>query len=152
MIQRIQSVWLLCASIALLLLLVVPIIGNVQETSAFWIRATGLYQQTNGATSKIDSYTPLTISVIAVSVMALAIIFNFKRRTLQKRMILFLIALISSVSFWMFNYAQKIPGGLESASYKAGVSLPLIAIAFCILAVRGIAKDERLLRSAERLR
>ncbi|MHA4894483.1 DUF4293 domain-containing protein [Pedobacter sp. PWIIR3] len=152
MIQRIQSVWLLLASLTLLLLLVVPVIGTVNGAKEFWIQATGLFQQENGVTTKIDSFRPLYISVVAVGVMALAIIFNFKRRTLQKRMIGALIAMIGGISFWTFNFAQKIPGGLEHASYKFGVALPILAILFCALAIRGITKDEQLLRSAERLR
>lgn len=152
MIQRIQSVWLLLVSITLLLLLVVPVVASTQDNKEFWIQATGLYQQVNGANSKVEAFVPLSISVVAVAFMSIGIIFNFKRRTLQKRMIFFLIALIGSVSFWISNYAQKIPGGLENASYKPGIALPLLAIVFCILAIRGITKDEQLLKSAERLR
>ncbi|MGY4386638.1 D-alanyl-lipoteichoic acid acyltransferase DltB (MBOAT superfamily) [Pedobacter sp. UYP24] len=152
MIQRIQSVWLLLASLTLLLLLVVPVIGTVNGTKEFWIQATGLFQQENGVTTKIDSFRPLYISVVALAILALAIIFNFKSRTFQKRMIGALIAMIVGISFWTFNFAQQIPGGLELASYKAGIALPLLAIIFCALAMRGITKDEQLLRSAERLR
>lgn len=152
MIQRIQSVWLLLASLTLFLLLLMPVVGSIEGTKEFWIRATGLYQQENGVITKVASFRPLYITVIALGIMIIGVIFNFKRRTLQKRMIGFAIAMIAGLSFWTFNFAQRIPGGLENATYKAGIALPLLAMVFCALAIRGIRKDERLLRSAERLR
>ncbi len=152
MIQRIQSVWLLLASLTLLLLLLVPVMGIVEGAKEFWIQATGLFKQENGVTTKIDSFRPLYISVVSLAAMTIGVIFNFKSRTSQKRMIFGLIALIVGISFWIFNFAQRIPGGLDHASYKAGIALPLLAIIFCALAIRGITKDEQLLRSAERLR
>lgn len=152
MIQRIQSIWLLLAAITIFLLLAIPAISSVSGNKEFWIQATGLYQQENGVTTKLETFTPLLISVIAVGVMAIAVIFNFKRRSLQKQMCIALIAMIASVSFWMFSYAQKIVGGLSNASYNAGIALPVLAIVFCGLAIRGIRKDEQLLRSADRLR
>ena len=152
MIQRIQSIWLLLAAITIFLLLVIPAISSVSGTKEFWIQATGLFQRENGVTTKLETFRPLYISVIAVGVMAIAVIFNFKRRSLQKQMCIALIAMIASLSFWMFSYAQKIAGGLSNASYNAGIALPVLAIVFCGLAIRGIRKDEQLLRSADRLR
>ena len=152
MIQRIQSIWLLLAAITIFLLLAIPVISSVQGSKEFWIQATGLYQNENGVTTKLETFRPLYISVIAVGVMCIAVIFAFKRRTVQKRLCIALMVMIASLSFWMFTYAQKIVGGLSSASYNAGVALPVIAIVFCVLAIRGIRKDEQLLRSADRLR
>ncbi|MFP5078883.1 DUF4293 domain-containing protein [Pedobacter sp. JCM 36344] len=152
MIQRIQSIWLLLASITIFLLLVIPVVSRVQGSKEFWIQATGLFQHENGTTIKLETFTPLYISVIAVGVLCIANIFNFKRRTVQKTVCIAIIALIAFLSFWTFNYAQKISGGLGSATYDAGVALPILAGVFCALAIRGITKDEQLLRSAERLR
>ena len=77
MIQRIQSIWLLLAAITIFLLLAIPAISSVSGNKEFWIQATGLYQQENGVTTKLETFTPLLISVIAVGVMAIAVIFNF---------------------------------------------------------------------------
>jgi hypothetical protein len=41
---------------------------------------------------------------------------------------------------------------LELGNYGIGVILPSLAILFIILALRGIRKDEMLVRSADRLR
>lgn len=152
MIQRIQSVWLLFASVTIFLLLAIPVASSVEGGKEFWIQATGLYQQENGVTTKTDNHTPLIVSVIAVGLMCIAVIFNFKKRSLQKRLCFVLIAMVVLLSFWIFTYVQKIPGGLANISYNAGIALPILAIVFCVLAVRGITKDEQLLRSADRLR
>ncbi|HEX8607858.1 MAG TPA: DUF4293 domain-containing protein [Pedobacter sp.] len=152
MIQRIQSIWLLLASLTIFLLLAIPVASSTEGSKEFWIQARGLYQNQNGTNSKLDSFTPLTISVIAVGVMCIVVIFSFKRRAVQKRLCVALIALVASLSFWTFTYVQKIPGGLANATYNAGIALPILAIVFCALAIRGITKDEQLLRSADRLR
>jgi hypothetical protein len=152
MIQRIQSIWLLLASLTIFLLLAIPVATSTQGSKEFWVQATGLFQSENGSTIKLDSFRPLTISVIAVGLMCIAVIFSFKRRTIQKRLCIALIAMVASLSFWTFNYVQQIPGGLSNATYNAGIALPVLAIVFCALAIRGITKDEQLLRSADRLR
>ncbi|MEJ7560199.1 MAG: DUF4293 domain-containing protein [Pedobacter sp.] len=152
MIQRIQSIWLLLASITIFLLFIIPVASSNEAGKEFWIKATGLYQSENGATTKLTSFTPLTISVIAVGVMCIAIIFSYKKRTVQKRLCLALMVMVVSLSFWIFNYIQQIPGGSSNTSFNPGVALPVLAIVFCALAIRGITKDEQLLRSADRLR
>ena len=79
-------------------------------------------------------------------------IFNFKNRATQKRIVMANIALIIGLSFWCSQFAKKIPGGLETANYNVGMFLPVIAILFSILAIRGINNDDKLIRSADRLR
>jgi hypothetical protein len=152
MIQRIQSVWLLLASITIFLLLAIPVASSVEGGKEFWVQATGLFQQENGVTTKVDTFTPLLICVIAVGLMCIAVIFSYKKRSLQKKLCIALMAMVASLTFWTFNYVQKIPGGLANVTYNAGIALPILAIVFCALAVRGITKDEQLLRSADRLR
>jgi membrane protease YdiL (CAAX protease family) len=151
MIQRIQSIWLLLASITIACLLFIPMVTATVGTTEYKVLADGLYQSGDGA-RKLESSLPLLISVIAVSLMAIVNIFNFKNRTTQKRFIMGNIVLIIGLSFWCSVYAKKIPGGLESANYGIGMFLPVIAIIFCVLAMRGINNDEKLLKSADRLR
>jgi peptidoglycan/LPS O-acetylase OafA/YrhL len=152
MIQRIQSVWLLLASITIFLLLAIPVASSVKGGKEFWVQATGLFQQENGVTTKVDTFTPLFICVIAVGLMCIAVIFSYTKRSLQKKLCIALMAMVALLTFWTFNYVQKIPGELANVTYNAGIALPILAIVFCALAVRGITKDEQLLRSADRLR
>jgi lipopolysaccharide export LptBFGC system permease protein LptF len=152
MIQRVQSVWLFLASLTIFLLLLLPIVSNQINGSEFWIMVTGLYQKTNETAIKVESFRPLYISAAAVALICFVSIFAFRNRTVQKRIIMAVMVLIVFLSYWIFNYAQKIPGGIDSASYGIGAFLPVIAVLFCALALRGIRKDEQLLKSADRLR
>jgi peptidoglycan/LPS O-acetylase OafA/YrhL len=152
MIQRVQSVWLFLASLTIFLLLLLPVVSNQINGSEFWIMVTGLYQKTNETAIKVESFRPLYISTAAVGLICFISIFVFRNRTAQKRIIMVAMVLIISLSYWIFSYAQKIPGGIASASYGIGAFLPVLAVLFCALALRGIRKDEQLLKSADRLR
>ena len=152
MIQRIQTIWLLLAALTVSSLLIFPMVTTTVGSDEYQVLATGLYQKASGEFKQLESYLPLMIATLAVALMSLANIFNFKNRTAQKRVIMANVALIIGLSFWCSVYAKKIPGGLEVANYNVGMFAPAIAIFFCILALRGINNDEKLIRSADRLR
>lgn len=152
MIQRIQSIWLLLASLTICCLVFIPMVTANVGGIEYHVIASGLYKKIGTQTTQVESYLPLFISAVAVVLICLLNIFNFGRRTIQKRIIIVTILLIIGLSFWCSQYAKNIPGGLENANYNIGMFLPVIAIVFCILAIRGINNDEKLLRSADRLR
>lgn len=153
MIQRIQSIWLFLAALSISCLLFLPIATTTDLIGMkFTVVATGLYQEVGGVKKQVESFLPLLISVSAVAIMCIVNIFNFRKRKLQKQVAYASIVLIIGLSFWCSQYAKKIPGGVEVANYGAGMYVPPLAIAFCLLAIRGINRDEALLRSADRLR
>lgn len=152
MIQRIQSIWLILATLTISCLLFIPMVTSTVGNIKYEVIASGLYETASGVTKQVESYLPLFISTIVIALLCVVNIFNFKNRTLQKRMIMATVVLIIGLSFWCSQYAQKIPGGLEGANYNVGMFLPVIAILFCILAIRGINNDEKLIKSADRLR
>jgi len=152
MIQRIQTVWLFLATLVILLLLLIPVVTKQVNGTDYWIVATGLYQKNAQGVSKMESFLPLLITTIATAFISLFNIFNFTNRTLQKRIGLINIVFIVGLSFWLFQAAEKIPGGIENASYNLGAFFPILAILFVGLALRGINHDEKLIRSADRLR
>lgn len=152
MIQRIQSIWLLLASLTICCLVFIPMVTANVGGIEYHVIASGLYKKVGNQTTQVESYLPLFISSVAVVLICLFNIFNFKRRTIQKRIIMATIVFIIGLSFWCSQYAKNIPGGLENADYNVGMFLPVIAILFCLMAIRGINNDEKLLRSADRLR
>ena len=152
MIQRIQSIWLFLAGLSISCLLFIPMVTSTIGGLEYYVIASGLYQKVGAATIKVDDSMPLLISTIAIALMCFANIFSFKNRATQKKIALTTAVLIIGLSFWYSQYAKKIPGGLEDANYKVGMFLPVIAIAFCALTIRGINNDEKLLKSADRLR
>ena len=64
MIQRIQSVWLLLASLSIFALLLIPVVSNQTGGTETWIMVSGLYQKTNGISQKLQAFLPLLISTI----------------------------------------------------------------------------------------
>jgi hypothetical protein len=152
MIQRVQSIWLFLAGITICCLLFIPIISTNDSLVEYYIIASGLYKKTSGGTMKIESFLPLLISTIATALMCFVNIFNFKKRNVQKRFIMANMALVIGLSFWNSIYAKKIPGGTAVIEYGIGMFLPITAIVFLLLALKGINSDEKLLRSADRLR
>ena len=152
MIQRIQSIWLFLATLSISCLLFIPMVTSTIGGVEYYVIASGLYQKVGVVTTQVDASMPLLISTIAIALLCFVNIFNFKNRAAQKKIALATAILIIGLSFWCSQYAKKIPGGLEDANYKVGMFLPVIAIAFCALAIRGINSDEKLLKSADRLR
>ncbi|SDC68251.1 DUF4293 domain-containing protein [Pedobacter soli] len=155
MIQRIQSIWLFLAAFTLILMLFLPVASKEIGGTESAIYTSGLFQIIAGKAGspfKIISFLPLLITNIAVAIICFINIFNFRKRSFQKRFAILSIVLIGGFAFWCSIYAKKLPGGIEGANFGIGAYLPALAILFIVLAIFGINKDERLIRSAERLR
>lgn len=152
MIQRIQSIWLFLASLTLFMLLILPVVTKTSNGTEFWILVSGLYEKVKTGSLKVEGFLPLMISTVVLALLTFSNIFNYKNRTLQKRICNVVIILTVGLSFWISQAAQKIPGGLEGAGYNAGAFMPILTIIFCFLAMRGIRNDEQLIKSADRLR
>lgn len=136
MIQRVQSIWLFLAGLSLFLLTLLPIVTHLADAP----------------TGPEPSVAPLLYSTIILGIVCIASIFAFRNRTLQKNIIRIIILLILCLCGWIYFSLQALPGGLDHVKPSIGAFLPILAIIFCLLAIRGIRKDEQLIRSADRLR
>ena len=152
MIQRIQSVWLLLASITISLLIFIPIVNTAVGSVQYVLTAQGIYEKVGTQGKQIEATLPLLVSTVAIALLSIFNIFNFRKRQFQKRIAIVTIVLIIGLSFWCSQFAQKLPGGLENANYNVGLFLPVVAIFFTTMAIRGINNDEKLIKSADRLR
>ncbi|WP_443944355.1 DUF4293 domain-containing protein [Pedobacter sp. AW1-32] len=155
MIQRVQSIWLLLATLVLVLMLFFPIASKEVNGSTTQAFTNGLHYYDTTKAGKpltVDVFLPLIIIHVAIILMCFINIFNFKRRTFQKRASIITIIFIGGFAFWCSIFAKDLPGGVEGATFGVGAYLPAVAILFIVLAIFGINKDERLIRSAERLR
>ncbi|MEO5997162.1 MAG: DUF4293 domain-containing protein [Chitinophagaceae bacterium] len=141
MIQRIQSVWLLIAAVCGIALTQVPIfIGTLSNNMVKNVLAT-------------ESLLLFAVS-ICLAGLALFCIFLFKKRTLQFKLsvlgIILSILLIGLEVLLVENF--KSANALVKGSYYWGGLFPIAMVIFFILATRGIYKDERLVKSLDRLR
>jgi drug/metabolite transporter (DMT)-like permease len=136
MIQRIQTLWLLLASICAFASVKLPFYFGSLEVP--------------GPTITITPYDNfmLLVFVIATALIGLVTIFLFSNRSLQIKMCI--VGLVLSLANLMhyFLYMKNFKtGGLSLYSI-----LSFLVPVFFILAIRSIYKDQKLLKSLDRLR
>ncbi|WP_461487499.1 DUF4293 domain-containing protein [Pedobacter sp.] len=148
MIQRIQSIWLLLAAFAILCMLLVPTVGLDTAKGYYTLYGSGLKME--GATTQTNNIA-LLVSVVLAALISLVNVFNFRNRKLQIRIVSLNILLILALSFWLSQLVKSVEG-LKALDIEPGLFLPLAAIIFSLLAIRAIKNDEKLIRSADRLR
>lgn len=141
MIQRIQSLWFLLASVAGFLTYQLPLWeGRLMENGVKKFNAT-------------DNLLFFALT-IAISILALATIFLFKNRQLQKKLsvIGILVSLgLTALEFYFVN-DFKTTLNLSESTWKPGALMPILIAIFFFLALQGIRKDEKLIKSLDRLR
>ena len=145
MIQRIQSLWLFLAGLLSACLFVT------------WLYKA--HQLTNGMDTeqliRVNDHYPSLLLAVVMTLLPLVSIFMFKNRKRQRS--LTVISILSVIGFLAltlmrvsdFNNNNPDAG---SGTYGLGAILPVAALIFLILAVRGINKDEKLVKSLDRLR
>lgn len=146
MLQRIQSIFLLLAGAASLALFGVPFATTPQPVEGSMLFADAAYN--------VQDQVALMVLFGLGGVLALAAIFLFRNRLLQMRMSIFaiianFIGVVLGVLFYMQN-SQDV--GERTINDGIGAYLPIVAIILAILAYRFINKDDKLVRSMDRLR
>jgi hypothetical protein len=146
MIQRLQSVFLLLASGSCF-----GLFGTDAANSAAPITASALFADT-----EFDLYDdPLLISLFALAgLIFLADIFLFNNRKLQiKLSLLALLLAVAGVAYGSYRFATDAAASTASEiTPDLGVVLPVLTLVFALLANKYIKADEKLVRSADRLR
>ena len=136
MIQRIQSVWLLIASILAFLTLKFSFYSGTHLPD-------NLYHQLKGTDSIL-----LMTATIALGVLTLITIFLYKTRVVQLRLCIAAILLDLVLVFLYFRELKDFSQG----DYSITAALHLLIIIALFLAARGINKDEKLIKDSNRLR
>lgn len=158
MIQRIQTLYLFLAFLAIALLFAFPLAQFFSETGTYIFSITGLKNMVPGEPDAFNSmvFLPMVIVAIGIALLVLFTIFQFKKRALQIKLtsvgVFASIVLIMGIFFLYIPMIEKkiniVPNYLDSI----GIYLPLIALVFIVMANRAIKRDEKLVRSADRLR
>ena len=166
MIQRIQSIYLLLAFLCMTLLLFFPIF-SVEASSVngdVVLKAVVDQNGVNGADLKEGSF-PLYLVYITLALFSVACIFLYKNRPRQLmitriNLILHLLLIVGIYVFYFFG-AGFVEEGVKNLTEKettvifymeAGFFILIPSFAFVILAIRGIKRDENLVKSLDRLR
>ncbi len=145
MIQRIQSVFLLFAAASFGGLLMLPLAVSNKPTAQFL--ADSVYDIT-------DHVALLVLTILGI-VISLITIFLFRNRPLQLKLgyiIISLAILLPLAAFLLFTNESAVMDATVQVNDQAGMFLPAGAILFGALAVYFIRKDDRLVKSMDRLR
>lgn len=155
MLQRIQSIYLLLAGLALFTLFLFPLVHNVYvDSKPLTIMVTGVFQDVNGQLTHTEFFTGLTIVTAIIGFVPLIIIFLYKNRKQQVALCYSAILVIIGHSIWMSQIAKGIMGSIPIDTHNWGIGLFLspISILLIIFAFKAIQRDEKLVKSADRLR
>lgn len=157
MIQRVQSVWLFLASVAIFALFLFPYlqysdIGGIGQA----LKVTGKFRGLEGQAIREELFIFQTIATVLLGLFPLYIIFRYKDRKLQIQLIILEVILVVLFGFWLYTAASsaltEARQFLSARNIGVGFFLLPICIIFLLMALGGIRKDEKLIRSAERLR
>lgn len=136
MIQRVQSFYLFLVAILITVLFFTKFITM------------------NGSELCVTDSTYLIILTAVIVLLALGTIFCFFNRTLQVRICIFNMllmlgwyAMAAYVSWQRFDFTHH-----EDIDISLVITFPLISIILTYLAIRGILKDDALVKSYDRLR
>ncbi|WP_295767365.1 DUF4293 domain-containing protein [uncultured Mucilaginibacter sp.] len=155
MIQRVQSIYLFLASLAIFALYLFTLANNVYINNIpTSIKVTGLIQDVNGQQQQIQSFVALTAATAVVGLLPLVTIFLFRNRKQQIVLAYITILVIIGHSFWVAQTVKGAVGSvtLNTSNFGIGLFLAPIAILLTLLAIKAIKRDNALVRSADRLR
>lgn len=162
MIQRIQSVYLLLVMVCQGILFATSLATFSSYENSYYLGLTGLYKLSSaGEELLFNSYALMAFNILII-VYSAVVIFSFKNRKKQVRLAGFNIIMLCGFILLMFfgfdnaksflNISSTAQTAELSTTYGIGMMLPLLSLIFCLLAIRGIRKDEELVRSADRIR
>jgi glucan phosphoethanolaminetransferase (alkaline phosphatase superfamily) len=158
MIQRIQTLYLSLAFIAIALLFAFPLAQFFSENGAYIFSVTGLKNMVPGDPDAFSSmiFLPLIVVAVGIGLLILYAIFQYKNRLYQIKLtnvgVLAAIVLIMGIFFLYIPVIEKKINIVPDYSKAFGIYLPLVALVFLVMANRAIKRDEKLVRSADRLR
>ncbi len=159
MLQRIQTVFLLIIVALMTLYLFFPIWIGTSENGSIAHQIFGLfhYQNNENVPEELVEYLPFAVSGILgglAIVISLVETFAYKNRSTQIKLgALNALVLAGSLATGLWFTNQAIQNWTDiQGQYGIGVIFPVIALICNMLANRFIRKDEKLVRSMDRIR
>lgn len=139
-IQRMQTVFLFVAAVLMVLFTFMPFASQTIDA-----------QVVNLHPKDFPVYMILNLLVAVLLVIS---IFTFRNLKQQKKVTLLSMLLIvcSAVTGGFLLYGPNAPKGAVELVWAGGILLLIGALAFALLAYRGISKDQRILSSYDRIR
>lgn len=165
MLQRVQTIFLLCVAISMILMLVFPIWEKEAQGQGERITLNAFQQahvqtSTNGDDGNMGqeegkpTFYIAVLAILAIIVAAISI-FKYDNRLTQIKLGALnslLIAGAMGTSLYLTMNSEKIIDPGVQGSYQMGFFMPVAALIFNLMANRFIRRDEKLVKSVDRLR
>lgn len=157
MLQRKQTLYFLLAAICGVLTFFFPVDTFTRGDQTFEFRTTGLFLDDGTEVADAALKVPFAAVLGLLSALLLGLITLYRNRSRQARLAGILNLLLIAVQVFLFITDNSIRAYLEQGGRvvnRFGLSalLPLVMVLLVLLAIRGIRKDEALVRSMDRLR
>ena len=155
MLQRIQTVYLLAATVLMSLMLFLPLAEIAAEGIGMYSVLSKGWYMTGGEAAELAMATwPVFILVLFLTLITLINIFLYKKRKLQIRICIYSIILAFGLIGLIYYYFVVGFRQLDDPAYalQFPLVLPAVFIILIYLAFRGIRKDEIMVRSLDRIR
>jgi len=144
MLQRVQTIYLIIAAL---------LSGVVAFLVPFWNDINGgIVMLADVVQSEIAVYRAVPILFVLSSIISVAVIFLYKNRTKQiigNRLNIVINFLLLGIIVYRLLI---LPGEIDISKKGIGVFIPLMVIVLLALANKAILKDEKLVKSVDRLR
>lgn len=160
MFQRIQTIYLIAVVATGIAMLCLPLVDLSGNGSAYSFKATGITQvsgETNPLLVPVVYIVIPMFGVILTAIISLVTIFSYKNRMKQIKLGNLNLLLLTGLLAAIFLVPEQIKNLMENpneviVNYGISSILPIISIILTWLANNAIKKDEKLVKSADRIR
>lgn len=155
MIQRIQSLYMFFAVLVAVAMYFLPVAGFGTEAGEALQFKLLQYEQFQEFGLSIQTLITPAIANGLTVLLLLVTIFLYKNRKIQRRMLMIIVVINLATlgsAFYVADQIENLALITSKADYKLGIYLPLLVLILLVLANNGIRKDEKLVKSADRLR
>lgn len=143
MIQRIQSIYLALVAAAAGSMFALPYAATPERVTNSALFADSVFN--------IQDHLALLVAFLIAGGLSLIAVFLYNNRKLQMQIsVLAIVASLVGIGLGLAFFFQD--NADEQADPALGIALPLLMVLFAYLGWRNIRKDERLVRSMDRLR
>lgn len=157
MLQRKQTLFLLLAAVCGGLTFLFPVDTFIRGDQSFVFRTTGFF--TGDGANVVDAALKVPFAAVLglLSALLIGLVFLYRNRPRQMRLARMLNLLLIAVQVFLFITDNSVRAYLEQGGrvenhFGLAALLPLVMVLLVLLAIRGIRKDEALVRSMDRLR
>lgn len=155
MIQRIQTIYLTLSAILLALMFNYEIATIEGSEGLYDFSILGLFLNTEIASHINYANAPLYIGVIFIIALLTFSVLQYKHRKRQVKFVRLAFILVLSlivISYFLADHYSTAVESLTAPKFGIGIYLAVACLPLIFLAIRGIKKDEALIKSLDRIR